>query len=57
MVAQKTPKEILIVELKNRGATDEEAGKWCYNKSDDEFNSYLNDPASIDNILEEIKGF
>ena len=55
MVAQKTPKEILIVELKNRGATDEEAGKWCYNKSDDEFNSYLNDPASIDNILEEIK--
>lgn len=57
MVAQKTPKEILIVELTNRGLTDEEAGKWCYNKSDDEFNSYLNDPASIDNILEEIKGF
>lgn len=54
---EKTPKEILIVELKNRGATDEEAGKWCYGKSDDEFNSYLNDPASIDSILEEIKGF
>ena len=54
---QQAPKELLINELKNRGATDEEAGKWCYNKSDDEFNSYLNDPASIDNILEEIKGF
>lgn len=57
MVAQKTPKEILIVELKKRGATDEEAGKWCYGKNENEFNSYLNDPASIDSILEEIKGF
>ena len=54
---EKTPKEIMIQELMNRGATVEEAGKWCYNKSDDVFNSYINDPASIDSILEEIKGF
>ena len=39
------------------GLTQEEAGKWCYGKSDDIFNSYLNDPASIDTILEEIRGF
>lgn len=55
--AQKTPKEIMIQELIDRGATAEEAGKWCYNKGDDVFNSYLNDPASIDSILEEIRGF
>lgn len=54
---QQTPKELLINELKNRGATEEEAGKWCYGKNENEFNSYLNDPASIDSILEEIKGF
>ena len=47
----------MIQELIDRGATVEEAVKWCYNKSDDVFNSYLNDPASIDSILEEIKGF
>ena len=41
----------------NRGLTQEEAGKWCYGKSDDVFNGYLNDPASIDTILEEIRGF
>ena len=52
-----TPKELLINELLNRGLTQEEAGKWCYGKSDDIFNSYLNDPASIDTILEEIRGF
>ena len=52
-----TPKQLLTKELKDRGATVEEAGKWCYNKNDDIFNSYLNDPASIDSILEGIRGF
>ena len=52
-----TQKEKLINELMDRGATVEEAGKWCYGKNDDIFNSYLNDPASIDSILEEIRGF
>lgn len=51
------PKELITKELMNRGLTQEEAGKWCYGKSDDIFNSYLNDPASIDAILEEIRGF
>ena len=51
------PKELMTKELMNRGLTQEEAGKWCYGKSDDIFNSYLNDPASIDTILEEIRGF
>ena len=50
------PKELITKELMNRGLTQEEAGKWCYGKSDDIFNSYLNDPASIDTILEEIRG-
>lgn len=51
-----TPKQLLTKELMNRGATVEEAGKWCYNKDDAVFNSYLNDPASIDSILEEMRG-
>ena len=51
------PKELITKELMNRGLTQEEAGKWCYGKSDDIFNSYLNDPASIDSILEGIRGF
>lgn len=51
------PKELLKQELLNRGATDEEAGKWLYNKSDDVYLQYLNDPASIDNILIDMKGF
>ena len=51
------PKELITKELMNRGLTQEEAGKWCYGKSDDVFNGYLNDPASIDTILEEIRGF
>ena len=51
------PKELITKELMNRGLTQEEAGKWCYGKSDDIFNSYLNDPASIDSILEEIREF
>jgi hypothetical protein len=52
-----TPKEQLRKELLNRGATDEETGKWLYNKSDDIYLQYLNDPASIDEILIEMKGF
>lgn len=56
-IAPISSKDILIQELKNRGLTDEEAGKWCYGKNDEIFNSYLNDPASIESILEEIKGF
>lgn len=51
------PKELLRQELLNRGATDEEAGKWLYNKKDDVYLQYLNDPASIDNILIDMKGF
>ena len=49
------PEELLRQELLNRGATDEEAGKWLYNKSDDVYLQYLNDPASIDTILEEMR--
>ena len=52
-----TPKQLLINELMDRGATVEESGKWCYGKNDDVFQSYLNDPASIDSILEEMRGF
>lgn len=52
-----THKELLINELLKRGLTQEEAGKWCHGKSDDVFESYLNDPASIDTILEEMRGF
>ena len=52
-----TQKQKLINELMDRGATVEEAGKWCYGKNDDVFNSYLNDPGSIDSILEEMRGF
>lgn len=52
-----SPKQLLTNELMDRGAIVEEAGKWCYGKDDDIFNSYLNDPASIDSILEEIRGF
>lgn len=51
------PKELLRQELLNRGATDEEAGKWLYNKKDDVLLQYLNDPASIDNIIMDMKGF
>lgn len=55
-VVTPSPKELIIKELMNRGLTQEEAGKWCYGKSDDVFNGYLNDPASIDTILEGIRG-
>ncbi|MFW3413094.1 hypothetical protein ACN9J3_10210 [Aliarcobacter butzleri] len=55
--SSKSPKELLRQELLNRGATDEETGKWLYNKKDDVYLQYLNDPASIDNILIDMKGF
>lgn len=55
--SSKSPKELLRQELLNRGATDEEAGKWLYNKKDDVLLQYLNDPASIDNIIMDMKGF
>ncbi|MCT7633889.1 hypothetical protein N5U36_00385 [Aliarcobacter butzleri] len=55
-ISSQPPKELLRQELLNRGATDEEAGKWLYNKSDDVYLQYLNDPASIDTILEEMRG-
>jgi len=48
-----TPKDLMKKELMDRGATEEQAGKWCYSKNDDTLNSYLNDPASIDSALEE----
>ncbi len=54
--SSKSPKELLRQELLNRGATDEEAGKWLYNKKDDVLLQYLNDPASIDNIIMDMKG-
>lgn len=50
-----SPKEILSKQLINRGLSEEEVGKWCWGKTDDIFNSYLNDPATIDTILEEVK--
>ena len=56
-ISSQPPKELLKQELLNRGATDEEAGKWLYNKSDDVYLQYINDPASIDNILIDMKGF
>lgn len=56
-ISSQPPKELLRQELLNRGATDEEAGKWLYNKSDDVYLQYLNDPASIDNIIMDMKGF
>lgn len=56
-ISSQPPKELLRQELLNRGATDEEAGKWLYNKKDDVLLQYLNDPASIENILMDMKGF
>ena len=35
-----TIKQKLINELMDRGATAEEAGKWCYSKNDDIFNQF-----------------
>ena len=51
-----TPKEIMIQELINRGASEEQAGKWCYGK-DKIIPTFLADPASIDVALEEAVGF
>ena len=53
---EKTPKEIMIQELINRGASEEQAGKWCYGK-DKIIPTFLADPASIDVALEEAVGF
>ena len=54
--AQKTPKEIMIQELIDRGASTEQAAKWCWNK-DTIIPTFLADPASIDVALEEAVGF
>ena len=54
--AQKTPKEIMIQELIDRGASAEQAAKWCWNK-DSIIPTFLADPASIDVALEEAVGF
>lgn len=51
-----SPKEIMIQELVNRGASEEQAGKWCYGK-DKIIPTFLADPASIDVALEEAVGF
>ena len=51
-----TPKEIMIQELIDRGASEEQAGKWCYGK-DKIIPTFLADPASIDVALEEAVGF
>lgn len=53
---EKNPKAMMMSELQKRGLTEEEAGKWCWNKSDDDFLAYLNDPASIDSVAEQIIG-
>lgn len=53
---QLTPKEIMIQELMDRGASEEQAGKWCYGK-DKIIPTFLADPASIDVALEEAVGF
>lgn len=50
-------KDKLMKELINQGLTQEEAGKWCWGKDEATFQSYLDDPASIDTILEEARGF
>lgn len=50
-------KDKLMKELINQGLTQEEAGKWCWGKDEVTFKSYLDDPASIDTILEEARGF
>lgn len=55
-VGQKTPKEIMIQELIDRGASAEQAAKWCWNK-DSIIPTFLADPASIDVALEEAVGF
>lgn len=55
-VKQPTPKEKMINELIIRGATQEQAGRWCYGKSDEFLNSYLNDPATIDDALADAVG-
>ncbi len=51
----KTPKEIMIQELMDRGASEEQAGKWCYGK-DEIIPTFLADPASIDVALAEAVG-
>lgn len=51
-----TSKEKMVKELMDRGATQEQAGKWCYGKDDETLNTYLNDPASIDSALGEAVG-
>ncbi len=51
-----SPKDKMKQELINRGATEVQAGKWCYGKDDEVFNSYLNDPASIDEALADCVG-
>lgn len=51
-----TPKEIMIQELIDRGASQEQAVKWCLNK-DSVIPTFLADPASIDVALEEAVGF
>lgn len=53
---ERTPKEIMIQELINRGASEEQAGKWCYGK-EKIIPTFLADPASIDVALEEAVGF
>lgn len=55
-IKQPTPKEKMINELTIRGATQEQAGVWCYGKSDEFLNSYLNDPATIDDALADAVG-
>jgi len=51
-----TPKDLMVKELVNRGATQEQAGKWCYGKNDNTLNQYLNDPATIDDALADAVG-
>ena len=53
---ERTPKEIMIQELINRGASEEQAKQWCEGK-EKVIPTFLADPASIDVALEEAVGF
>lgn len=54
--AEKTPKDKMIQELVNRGASEEQAVNWC-NGKEKIIPTFLADPASIDIALEEAVGF
>lgn len=50
-----TPKEKMLKELTNRGASEKQAEMWCFGK-EEILQTFLNDPASIDVALAEAVG-